>query len=75
MISTVLSPLFHDGIAYAPGDVVDAGLFTTAQMEHLISTGTLTPVHAHDPASEDEGAGTADLAVPASTPAGKSRKA
>jgi hypothetical protein len=39
----VESPLLHDGIAYAPGDVVGGGLFTETQAAHLVSTGTITP--------------------------------
>lgn len=40
-IYRVASPLQHDGIAYAPGDVVAAAALSPAQAAHLTACGTI----------------------------------
>ena len=73
MATRILSPLIHDGIAYAPGDIVDAGLFSPAQTEHLVSSGTLVWVDDAIPGA-DEGQGSSGAPAETPSPASPSRK-
>lgn len=56
----VTSPLWHDGVAYAPGSTVAEGLLDPAQIVHLTHCGTLVLA----PVDDGAAAGGADSASP-----------